>query len=529
MRTWVFLALAFFNFAATADDDFGYILYARKPTFIGSVSFHDDDAVLVKPRLQAVKRKGRNGFTAVVDFKRVDLGQPKGEWLHGRMDFSKWERPTPLAQKDPNIFTTEPAHSGSENEMPAEICASGDMNCKAVAALIYQFHNSDLCDSINRTAAIADSRTLQLLNAWNAFIQQKSNGRCRVGPPGKDAKCEQLKRAREVDILARTAIFESEPAASSKKKAVARHECEEDVIMLAIRNTAYSKRCQKKRKRKPLHGCAYPGDIVGAATKPDEINIWFPDAALATRITGCFLRADADDVQWKKSESMPNPDKSKAAFMGRRADYIEILERAFHFTDPEEKMESWFDIDMDGKVLSVEDKNRLIYGTKLYYHPIGMGKCDPKVYDQTAYIGTAYVTKGKESFLVSGTRFIPSQKPKKREPYTIASIYTMELRGDRYGASSAWDEYFKSLSGAQVEHHFVDEDRANVCWPTSKSTCSLDKNLDYRKAPVWAINPNNERYRFSCRSHTIPNDRTWTWNGTCDSGMVIVPEPHFGR
>jgi len=527
MSKWLLLAFACFHFHAFADDDFGYILYAHKPTVVGSVSFHEDDAILVKPRLQSVKRKGRSGFTAVVDFKRIDLGQPKGNWLHGRMDFSKWERPTPLSQKDPNIFTTEPAHSEPSAELQKEICPAGEPGCKAIAQLIYEFHNSDLCDSINRTAAIAESRTIQLLNAWNAFISQKSKGKCRTGPPGRDTACEQLKRAREVDILGRTAIFESEPANSTKKNAMARHECEEDVIMLAIRNTAYGRRCMKRRKRKPLHGCSYLGDIVGSATKPDEINIWFPDAALATRITGCFLRSDAEEVEWKKSESMPNPDKSRAAFMGRRADFIDILERAYHFTDANEKMERWFDIDMDGKVLSMDDKRRLINGTKLYYHPIGMGKCDPKVYAQTAYIGTAFVTKGKDAFLVSGTRFIPTEKPVKRAPFKIASIYTAELRGDRYGASSAWDDFYKSLAGAQVERQFVDVDRANVCWPTPKSTCALDKNLDYRKAPVWATNPNNERYHFSCRSPAVANDRTWTFNGTCDSNMVIVPEAHL--
>lgn len=526
------LIFVFFSVIARADDDFGYILYAQKPNQVGSVLFKADDAIFVKTSLKSVKRKRRGGFTAIVDFKRADLGQPKGEWQQGRMDFSKWKRPTPLSQQDPAIWTTEPAHSQEMGELPKELCPSGDARCKDVARLIYEFHNNELCDQVNRTAAIAESRTVQLLKSWNAFIKEKSKGKCRVGPPAKNKLCEQLKRARDVDILARTAIFESEPAASTRKKAVARHECEENVIMLAIRNTAFSHRCKKRQNRKtsafrPLHGCAFSGDFTGAATKPDEINIWLPDAALATRITGCFLRSDAESAEWKKSDTMPNPDRSKAAFLGRRRDYINILERAYRFTDPNEKMDSWFDIDMDGKTLSMQDKQRLINETKLYYHPIGMAKCDPKVYNQTNYISLAFATKGKNTYLLSGTRFIPTEKPKKSAAFTIASIYTMELRGDRLGSDASWDQYFKGLTGAKVEHRFVDQDRANVCWPTPKSTCALDKKLDYRKAPIWATNPNNEKYHFACRSRKTRNDRTWTWNGICDSGMVVVPEAHF--
>jgi hypothetical protein len=483
--------------------------------------------------LQSIKRKKNGDLTAVVDFKKWDLGQPQGEWLKGRMDFSKWRRPQPISQEDPNTWTTEPAHASAPPELPKEVCAGGDKECKMIAGLIYEFHNSDLCDQINRTAAIAESRTIQLLKAWDAFIKQKSKGKCRVGPPGKSVFCERLKRARDVDILTRTTVFESEPLNTrlAKDKAIARHDCEQNVIMLAIRNTAYDKRCKKIRKRKMLHGCNYPGDITGMATKPEEINIWLPDAALATRITGCFLRGDADDVKWKKSETMKNPDNSKAAFMGRRKDYMNLLERAFLFTDRHENMEDWFDIEKEGESLSAKEKSRLINSTKLYYHPIGMAKCDPKVYDKTAFVSAGVVNVENNFYLLSGTRILPDSLPKKKskKPVKIDSVYTVELRGDRYGSNEVWEKFYKKLAAGSIESRFVDRDRANTCWPSEKSSCKLDERLDYRKAPLWAITPNNEKYRFSCRSRSKPGQKTWTWNGTCDSGMVIAPEINSKR
>jgi hypothetical protein len=312
----------------------------------------------------------------------------------------------------------------------------------------------------------------------------------------------------------------------SKDKAIPKHVCEQNIIMLAIRNTAYDRRCRKVRKRKMLHGCAFPGDITGVATKPEEINIWLPDASLATRITGCFLRADAEDVQWKKSETMHNPDNSQKAFLGRRKDYMDVVERAYFLTDPNAKMENWFDIEMEGQTLSDEEKSRLINSTKLYYHPIGMAKCDPKTYDKTLYVGTGVATKDHVSYLLSGTRVLPSgvAKKKMKTPVKVDSVYTLELRGDRYGKNETWDQFYKTLVGSTVENRFVDYDRANTCWPTEKSSCKVDEKLDYRKAPLWAVTPNNEKYRFSCRSAANPDEKTWVWNGSCDSNMVIAPE-----
>jgi hypothetical protein len=522
MRVWLMI-LSFLCFAARADDDFGYILYAHKPTKVGSVLFSQDDAILVRPKLAEIKLKGKADFTAVVDFKRINLGEPQSDWQRGRMDFSKWRRPQPLSQEDPNTWTTEPAHAPMKASLPKGICPSGDKGCKGIAQIIYEFHNSDLCDQINRTATLVDSRTIQLLKAWNDFIAQKSKGRCHVGPPGKNRECEKLKRARDVDILTRTAVFESEQLNGKTQKAIAKHECEQNVIMLAIRNTAYDKRCRKIRRRKMLHGCAYPGDITGAATKPEEINIWLPDAAFATRITGCFLRADAEEAEWKQSETMKNPDNSRKAFLGRRKDYISVLERAYSITNPKEKMENWFDIEMDGQNLTDDDKRRLVNSTKLYYHPTGMAKCDPKTYDKTVYVGTGFVKKDKTSYLLSGTRLLPASAIKKKKPVKIGSIYTAELRGDRYGKDELWDQYFKALAGGSIDARFVDRDRNNTCWPSETSSCKVDDHLNYRKAPLWAVTANNEKYRFSCRSRSNPSEKIWVWNGSCDPAMVIAP------
>jgi hypothetical protein len=70
-----------------------------------------------------------------------------------------------------------------------------------------------------------------------------------------------------------------------------------------------------------------------------------------------------------------------------------------------------------------------------------MSKCDPNVYEKTVYAGTGFVTKGKDAFLVSGVRFVPANElPKKfKGQIKIGSVYTLELRGNQFGATELWD------------------------------------------------------------------------------------------
>src|SRR4051812_3225475 len=119
MRTYV-LFLTLFVSNAFADD-FGYIFYAHAKNKVGAVTFEKDDAIVVRTKIKDIKRKGSE-FTAIVDFKRMDMGEPKGQWLSGRIDFSQWKRPVPLSQQDPTSWTTEPAHSQPPSEVPREVC-----------------------------------------------------------------------------------------------------------------------------------------------------------------------------------------------------------------------------------------------------------------------------------------------------------------------------------------------------------------------------------------------------------------------
>ncbi len=255
------------------------------------------------------------------------------------------------------------------------------------------------------------------------------------------------------------------------------------------------------------------------ATNPNEINIWFPEDTLTTRITGCFLRNDLEQQKaWTSN-----------AFLGRRQDYLKTVPRAYAMTDPKTKMEILFHFEresMDSKghavrvLLPADQESQLINNTKYYYHPIGMEKCDPKDYDETVFVGSGYAATDHGVYLMSGLRWVPEESSKT----IIDHIYRPEIRSNHYGPPEAWDQIYKSLQGGKVKETFIDRKRANVCWPVANSGCSVDNQIGYRKAPKWAITKKNESYRLSCRSHDDPQAMTWTWHGTCDPGMVVVPE-----
>ncbi len=287
---WAGLFIALGVQAST--DDLGYIYYAKSDLTIGAVQLHKDDAILINPKLNPdygrVAPDLRGSFAAKVDFKVMENGKPKGDWRNGWVYFENLKRSQPISQMDSSQWTTEPSQArfldglNKVNLPPEPRCplifisdkakpptnpfaaSCPDVDCLAVTEMISEFHNSELCDRINRAAGPGVSRRDQLLESWAEFIKNKSGGTCSPGPGGQNGLCNQLNRARDTDILARTAIFEAEgpskdlpsPAADS------RHSCEEDFIMLAIRNIALDPGCKSGKRAARKSGLQIPGRLL---------------------------------------------------------------------------------------------------------------------------------------------------------------------------------------------------------------------------------------------------------------------------
>lgn len=515
----------------------GYLLYLKSDQKLGDIELKKNDAIAVRPKLLQIKDEGRR-FSAEIEFRVMKNGLPMEPLLKSWVDIDALSRTKPLSRTNTADWTMEPAKVPTvplppprppivcENNVctvkadaPLDpLCPDENPTCLKAIELIRAFHDSALCSAVNaQVDTNGDSRRVLFLKAWDDFITAKAGHHCERS--STDEACLAPNRARELDILTRTAVFEAEPPNTKipAEQTAARSRCEIDVILLTLRTRAFDPTCAKSKAgtRPTKFGCSFTGDFVGVCTKPNELNIWADLDTLNTRVTGCFLRSDAETLTWK--------DKGgRKSFMARREQYFETLKRSIRVTDPSRPLDEMFDISSTAKTLEPREKKRLLGLTRFYYHPVGMAKCDPATYDQSAFVAAGYAIKGEELFLLMGTRFVPQSKDGKT---TIAAIYEPESNLP----AGLRAEFNQMTAGAVVPDRFIDRTNNNRCWPAlEKTTCATDPSLGPRKAPKWAITKNNETYRLSCRADRMhgepPGELTWTWNGLCDPGLVVVPE-----
>jgi hypothetical protein len=137
--------------------------------------------------------------------------------------------------------------------------------------LLKEFHNSVYCASAELKLG---SRKKNLIHHWDLFINEK----LKKNPKLK----ESLRRAKNIDFAARTALYEANPEGGCSEKS----QCEKDLIMLTIKN----------RSDLPSFGSLYPGDVVGVSTIENQYSIWSETIADMTYITSCFLREDLENA-----------------------------------------------------------------------------------------------------------------------------------------------------------------------------------------------------------------------------------------
>lgn len=511
----------------------GYVLYLKTDLRVGDLELKKDDAIVVRPKLLQVKDDGKKA-SMEAEFRVLKNGTPLDPVLRGWFEFDQLTRRAPLSpsndarrewtvepSKTPPVPLPRPRPPEAPPRTPIQgvaRLASAEARVTDPVALIAEFHDSAGCADVNATADAAGvSRRTQFLKAWDDFIAEKAGRRC--ARSAKDETCAPLNKARAIDILTRTAVFEVEPPSRRypPEQTKVRSRCELDLVMLTLRMRAFDKMCDvKPGKRPPKFGCEFPGDYVGVCTKPSELNIWSDKDTMTTRITGCFLRADADKIEWADRGG-------RKAFMRRRDEYRAGLERALRVTG-ERPVEEMFDVSSTVRSIGPEEKRRLIEGTKFYYHPIGMAKCNPATYDRTVFIAFGYAKKGDDAYLLSSVRLVPRAHD---GGAAIDDVYEEESPLPK-AMHASFEEQVKD---AVIPERFVDRMNHNRCWPPpSGSACQTTPWLGARKMPKWAIAPGNETYRVSCRADETPEKAnelpplTWTWAGLCDPGMVIVPE-----
>lgn len=388
-------------------------------------------------------------------------------------------------------------------EQPEAYCA-GDGLCQEAVKLLIEFHNTDLCNAVNvaKEGEAPANRRARLLDAWKSFIARRAEGACAEDHVGTDT-CGLLNRARSLDILARTAALESHQIGRVPPD---EHECEMDFITLSMVNRANDAGCGK-RGAQSRYGCRFKGDVAGVATIPQQYNIWGDHEAMISRLTGCFFRGDKDKASWPSIWS-------KVDFDQKLEQYRVALKSAARLTRAGFKLSDRFqaeggDPDVLGRM-------------KYYYHPQAMPRCEPRTYDQTAYIKMGYVEQNGKKLLLSSARILPGTGAAGR---TLVNAYYPSFPADP-GAPAALRDLYQA--GGEIPTELVDFKHANRCWPpVGESACGQTDPAAtpdrFRKSPKWSAGDENARLRLSCRGAT-PDKPQWTFRGSCDTDIVMIPE-----
>ena len=248
-----------------------------------------------------------------------------------------------------------------------------------IPLMIKNFHNS-LCNDRNPKEF---NQRQSLLNRWQRFIDSvPSEGR------------EVATKAMQVDMVARTVLYESHPTGVLSSRHKNQGECEWDIITLSIRNRAVT--CKKK---KYFH-CRFPEDYVGVATAPSQYHIWRLNNVNNTYITSCFLRDDLQDGVY------PNlSPKASADYNVRRKAFKKILKKVPIVMGLYRKEKDRMEGDYLGNLFQVtrvgdneiakDDGVEPLKHLKHYhhyYHPGGLGGCFVEKYPYTQYIKSAYIS-----------------------------------------------------------------------------------------------------------------------------------------
>jgi len=427
------------------------------------------------------------------------------------------------------VYRTPIVRSAPNPARPLLALPKGMDNLQRVVDLIYEFHNRD-CES----QRIADSKSASirdeidaLFAEWSKFVSEKAKK--------GDRERYEAELARQVDIVARTIAFEGHGlGALEREQDPARgadscqsaddcpiSACEQRILALSIRNRASAQHCSRE------FGCRTPGDFIGVATKPDQFNIWMPSLAHPA-LASCFLHDGVTSRQGLSERRDPQLD----LYLARSRQFqfaIEASARLLFGQSAEWGIES-SDSDVPTEALTH------------YYHPRGMGGCDPDEYDRRYRLGAVYARTetGPVDFhlMLSQTVLAPlgSLAPEIPAQVLRNRTRTERLEAERRGEKNLSYVFEPFVLSGDSRGWVIPTERlslitsSNVCLPSGLAVMGVDRNRcssilpHYFRAPRWGYESGARQMRFSCQ---FENGSRVELGGPCD--VRIQPVAVFSR
>ena len=340
--------------------------------------------------------------------------------------------------------------------------------------IVRAFHNSPQCELANRSLI---GRRSALQRAWDRFAEANES----------HWPMPQVKRARHLDYVMRTALFEGH----LDRGCNAYGSCERNVIALSIRNRGRES-CLGRQ------GCRAEGDFEGVSSNVSQYNIWDEYLTQISGLTSCFLRDDLDGAPsgdlYRKIQGMyeQNLSSIQSIVFGGDRD----LQAVF-----------------PGNTLA--DLKTLRH----YYHAPAMGKCFPN-HERIEYISGAVARNGSDFALLANTRIRVDQR-------TEGGYF---FRDFRFEAKDERDEIdiVDSYQGFVVDERKIDLKKPRSCAPYGiPPGCRFETIGRYRTTPSWLSSGrpielacNVKDRGMSCQGAGTP--KTAKVGGMCDTQMRPV-------
>ncbi len=350
--------------------------------------------------------------------------------------------------------------------------------------IIRAFHTSRDCRELGRSLV---GRRDALAHAWSRF----------AADGGARWKASDLERARHLDYVLRTAMFEGH----LDRGCSAYGACERNIVALSIRNRARES-CRERQ------GCSQPGDFQGVASKVSQYNIWDEFLTQIAGLTSCFLRSDLGIGVY----TTDGKDSPKAA-------YYDKLESLYsqNFSASERLL-----FGDDGDLAELFPGNSLddLKALRHYYHAPAMGKCFPNE-PRVEYMSGAVARKGDDYILLANTRIKVDGKAEGGYFFRGFLVHPEQDR-DR-------TELVDSFRGFVVDGRKVDLKPASRCLAYGiPSGCPFREIGRYRKTPSWLNAGKPLEIACSIRARGAQCDRSpgattvVRVGGTCDKEMRPV-------
>ena len=351
---------------------------------------------------------------------------------------------------------------------------------KAVSTLdrlVREFHESSYCARANRTLT---GRRAALQKAWDRYIAARK----------QSIPLNTLARAKHLDYALRTALFEGHLGRGCNAYGA----CERNIVALSIRNRAKGQ-CLKR------HGCRFPGDFQGVASKPSQYNIWDEYLTQISGLTACFLRKGLD-----------------SAHNRHNGEYYDRLQRMYaqNVGDVERIL---YGSDEDLKEIFPSNRLSDLKALRHYYHAPAMGKCFPK-HRRVEYMSGAVAHRGKDYALIANTRIQVGK--------SVGKDY--RFREFRFTEQEDRDQVriLDNYPGFLVDGRKVRLRSARSCPPYGiPRGCQFSHIGRYRKTPSWlkqgkplALKCHLQDRGKSCKA--APRTKTVWVGGTCDTQMRPV-------